>query len=1122
MAIQIDDIEPRRSYDVGSTPQSAFTIPFPFFDTADIRCSVAGVELEGSFTVTGAGQSSGGTLTLSAPVSNTVVMVWRDVAIKRTSNYPAGGPFKTDVLNTDLNKQVAVSQQLADRLRRSLRLSAADAEVNMTLPPVSERAGRILAFSEAGEPLAITAPDKLTTEDVIGLPAALEAKLDADGDASAVLVAATGASAAPVPLAERFGLTVDVMADHGAKGDGETDDAPAFAAAYARLRDVGGGRLRVRAPLRHYLLLSPLEMGHVPVVIEGDGTGTTGLLWAHDGPCIHYASVGSHVIQSGPGIGRVKALCMTGLSLTGFANNCGAAIRAEFPAELSATPLFQARDLTITGHVAATGGASHGLWLTNAGATRLDNVTVHGRGTGTAGPPDAGASNQYAMRFGILLDSSGDAPKIMHYWNRVRVQGCHWALWLDGHFEGIYATNMELGPVGNALLLSRGTSANKILGAQFSNLHIDVQAEGISLNGVDGATFSNGLWLKNSYGHILDGNVVGLHDCVNTTGSGLWINCATPGGTNENGVYVSGESRNIQFSDFNIYGPKTAGVAVAGISSWLRFRGHVQDCGVAANIGPAVAASSFDLTSSNSGPLADNGAANAVDNLTLFGVVGDGTTNVTAPLNMVLGRGRPVDLPAGIYLVSGEVTVPEGVILRGAGRGRTVIKASAAGFAILRALSGSTVQDITLEGVPDTVAGSTGVLMSSVSKVTVSNVECKNFGFHGFALLAASGCQLSQIYAYNCGHRGVLIDPSCHDNTLSDVVSTGSRLAGVLLGHGSYRNVLSNLVLGGHQNSALWVHNDCYDNIISNVVINPPQTGYESVPAVIISANAHGNVINGVTAQGYQRGLLVRGAASDSGWTSGNTRNNSFRGWRFYGAGVQSGVHLDTDGGSYRVSDNQFSDFLIDGFAYGVRDVTGNANANSFSGFKFGTNTSANWSLGTNQSNSSIVDVAGITSRLPAAHLTDGLYLGGTASANKVGYFEEVEFTPTLVGATVAGSHTYAFRIGRAQRIGNRVTVNGFVSLSAKDGAMAGSVRIGGLPWANANVGGNYASPCISEFGGLATTAVSIGSDLPAAFSQIRLYRMSAAATSNTATSLDAADITNATYLAFSATYTVT
>lgn len=628
MAIQIDDIEPRRSYDVGSTPQAAFTIPFPFFDTADIRCSVAGMELEGGFTVTGAGQSSGGTLTLSAPVSNTVVMVWRDVAIKRTSQFPSSGPLRTEVLNTDLNKQIAVLQQIADRMGRSIGLPDAERTADTKLPTAAIRARKSLIFDDDGNVAVSTFDHEQQAQFPVQAANAAEAAAqsrtaaeEARDDAAAIRDQ-TGAvalgdfvqaspGAVPRPVVSKLRDTVSVR-DFGAVGDGEAEDAAAFQAAADHLASLGGGVLRVPAASRFYRLGAPLEMGAAPISIEGDGAETTGLGWTHAGHCIHFLSTGGHVIQSGPGAGRTKSLSLRKITVSGHAASCGAAVRAEFPAALSSASLFQARDVVVTGNIAATGGASHGLWLTNAGASRLDNVTVHGRGTGTADPPDAGASNQYAMRFGILLDSSGDAPKIMHYWCRVRVQDAHWGVWFDGHHEGIYGTGLEIGPVGNGLCLTRGASADKILGVQFANLHVDCKAEGISLNGVDGAVFTGGLWLKNSGGFQLAGNVFGASNCAQVQISNAWLNCATPAGTNENGVYLTGNCPNPQFSNVTIIGAKTAGFAAAGMAGYGQIRGHVQDCGAAAVLGPATGGMIVDITTANSGPVSDGGSGNKV------------------------------------------------------------------------------------------------------------------------------------------------------------------------------------------------------------------------------------------------------------------------------------------------------------------------------------------------------------------------------------------------------------------------------------------------------------------------------------------------------------------------------
>lgn len=56
-------------------------------------------------------------------------------------------------------------------------------------------------------------------------------------------------------------------------------------------------------------------------------------------------------------------------------------------------------------------------------------------------------------------------------------------------------------------------------------------------------------------------------------------------------------------------------------------------------------------------------------------------------------------------------------------------------------------------------------------------------------------------------------------------------------------------------------------------------------------------------------------------------------------------------------------------------------------------------------------------------------------------------WTPTLIGTTTAGSHTYAEQVGRYARIGKVVFVEFFLVLSAKDGTMAGDVRVAGFPF---------------------------------------------------------------------------
>lgn len=73
---------------------------------------------------------------------------------------------------------------------------------------------------------------------------------------------------------------------------------------------------------------------------------------------------------------------------------------------------------------------------------------------------------------------------------------------------------------------------------------------------------------------------------------------------------------------------------------------------------------------------------------------------------------------------------------------------------------------------------------------------------------------------------------------------------------------------------------------------------------------------------------------------------------------------------------------------------------------------------------------------------------GGTALTN----YTQGTFTPTLVGATTAGTTTYTSQFGYYTRIGNLVFCEGLVSLSAATGT--GDATIGGLPFTVKNQSG--------------------------------------------------------------------
>ena len=90
--------------------------------------------------------------------------------------------------------------------------------------------------------------------------------------------------------------------------------------------------------------------------------------------------------------------------------------------------------------------------------------------------------------------------------------------------------------------------------------------------------------------------------------------------------------------------------------------------------------------------------------------------------------------------------------------------------------------------------------------------------------------------------------------------------------------------------------------------------------------------------------------------------------------------------------------------------------------------------------------------------------------ANTLDDYEEGTFTPTIVGATTAGTGTYiaSGQVGRYTKIGNRVYFSAYLSWTAHTGT--GSMRISGLPFtSNATV--NSQSPLAIIVDSIALTA---------------------------------------------------
>ena len=148
MTILISDNSPRISY-TATAGQTAFTVPFEFFDASDLNVYINDTlqTLTTHYSVTGGSGSTGSITLVTGATLNDVVVITRDVTLERVTDFPTSGPFQVASLNTELDKVVAMIADMKDLADRGLRLSDSDTSATLVLANKDTRKGTVLAFN---------------------------------------------------------------------------------------------------------------------------------------------------------------------------------------------------------------------------------------------------------------------------------------------------------------------------------------------------------------------------------------------------------------------------------------------------------------------------------------------------------------------------------------------------------------------------------------------------------------------------------------------------------------------------------------------------------------------------------------------------------------------------------------------------------------------------------------------------------------------------------------------------------------------------------------------------------------------------------------------------------------
>lgn len=148
---------------IGDGIQQEFSFAFKVFEKQDLKVFIGETEVSSEVSYEILPEGGGTVLFPEVVADGALVTIYRDIPIRRVSDFQEGATLRATVLNAEFDRQTAISEQIKRDLKRTLSYRLTDiGDIDYALPKPSPN--RALCFNETATGLKVSDTDLATVE----------------------------------------------------------------------------------------------------------------------------------------------------------------------------------------------------------------------------------------------------------------------------------------------------------------------------------------------------------------------------------------------------------------------------------------------------------------------------------------------------------------------------------------------------------------------------------------------------------------------------------------------------------------------------------------------------------------------------------------------------------------------------------------------------------------------------------------------------------------------------------------------------------------------------------------------------------------------------------------------